>query len=446
MSANVGVAPASGPGGVQLNRTTGTSASNPNLADHDLNNESWLWVYAAARGDRNETRDNIQFYNYGNGNYRNLEAKQYAEQQYGVHKGVFNYMFGSWVGDWDSRRSLLRSAVADPDGYGLTAAWGNRPVWNVHHMGLGEPIGVSLLKSQNDFGPRQTYGYDIPGSTDLSLIGDPTLRQDVVTPPLQVFAAPDPASDAVSVKWVAPYEQGVVGYRVYRAASADGPFVRVSGPNPLTGKTFTDPAGGDHSVYMVRTEKLETTPSGSYYNLSRGTFSSRMLADARFNYATAPQSVTLTFLNDPGASLDQGDLTIQDVNTKAAVTQWSLGNYNAATRQATLTFTGTRDGFTGSGILPDGHYRLTISGTGVTGSSGRPMGADSTFDFFFLAGDADNSGGVNLTDFQIMKDHLGQTGGPYNGITFATGDFNYDGKVDGADFKLLLDNFGKHYS
>ncbi|MBI1878670.1 MAG: hypothetical protein HYR94_10680, partial [Chloroflexi bacterium] len=66
----------------------------------------------------------------------------------------------------------------------------------------------------------------------------------------------------------------VVGYHIYRAATAAGPFIRVSAV-PVTGTSFTDtgPPAGD-STYMVRAIKLEDTPSGTYFNPSQGIFQS----------------------------------------------------------------------------------------------------------------------------------------------------------------------------
>ena len=104
----------------------------------------------------------------------------------GVHKGVFNFIFGSYTGDWDGRGSILRSAIADPDGYGLTAAWGSYPQKVTHRTGLGGTMGDMLVATQNNYGSRSLYGgaYSTGGATTISLLGDPTLRQDVGRPAL----------------------------------------------------------------------------------------------------------------------------------------------------------------------------------------------------------------------------------------------------------------------
>jgi hypothetical protein len=64
-----------------------------------------------------------------------------------------------------------------------------------------------------------------------------------------------------------------LGYHVYRSASSSGPFTRLTG-SAVAGTSFIDSTivPGSTCTYMVRGLKLENTPSGSYYNLSQGTF------------------------------------------------------------------------------------------------------------------------------------------------------------------------------
>ena len=84
----------------------------------------------------------------------------------------------------------------------------------------------------------------------------------------------------VVLHWTASPTAGVIGYHVYRAGSANGPFVRVSGVpantdnpsgTPVTDTTWTDKdvADGTYS-YLIKAVKLERTPGGTYYNTSVG--------------------------------------------------------------------------------------------------------------------------------------------------------------------------------
>jgi len=66
----------------------------------------------------------------------------------------------------------------------------------------------------------------------------------------------------------------VAGYHVYRSFSPGGPFKRLTGVL-VAGTNFIDTAIADPKyTYMVRAVKLETNPSGSYYNPSQGAFAS----------------------------------------------------------------------------------------------------------------------------------------------------------------------------
>jgi hypothetical protein len=58
-------------------------------------------------------------------------------------------------------------------------------------------------------------------------------------------------------------------------------------------------------------------------------------------------------------------------------------------------------------------------------------------DFFFLMGDADHSGTVNLNDFNILAANFGQS--PRD---FTQGDFDYSGNVNLSDFNILAGRFG----
>lgn len=179
---------------------------------------------------------------------------------------VFTMFFGSYFGDWDSRDNLLRASIATPT-YTLTSAWAGRPIWHFQHMALGETIGYSTLLSQNNW-----FLWDVGRNSrqrHIALMGDPTLRMHVVGSPATVLAMPN-SSGGVDLGWGASTDT-VLGYHVYRASAAGGPFARLNG-TLLSGTSYTDssPAGQRH--YMVRAVKLESSASGTYYNASQGIF------------------------------------------------------------------------------------------------------------------------------------------------------------------------------
>ncbi|MDB6035194.1 MAG: hypothetical protein JWM16_5532 [Verrucomicrobiales bacterium] len=182
----------------------------------------------------------------------------------GDAKAVFVMMFGSWLGEWDSADNLMRSVLATKS-LGLTCSWAGRPHWFYHHMGLGEPIGYSARLTMNNNGLYQNQVNSQARGVHIALMGDPTLRMQQVAPPSNVSIS------GKTVTWAASADS-VAGYHVYRAASADGPFTRIT--TALANDTsYTDASAPSGSaVYMVRAVKLETTPSGTFYNPSQGVF------------------------------------------------------------------------------------------------------------------------------------------------------------------------------
>ena len=178
---------------------------------------------------------------------------------------VFTMFFGSYFGDWDSQNNFLRAPLATPT-YTLACAWAGRPHWPFHHMALGETIGFSTRWAQNNsttYDANQGMRY-----VHIALMGDPTLRMHIVAPPSALVTVTN-ASGGVDLSWnVSP--DTVLGYHVYRAPTAAGPFTRLT-TNLITGTSFTDPAVTTN-VYMVRAVKLEVSASGSYYNASQGIF------------------------------------------------------------------------------------------------------------------------------------------------------------------------------
>jgi MBG domain (YGX type)/Bacterial Ig domain len=181
---------------------------------------------------------------------------------------IFTMLYGSYFGDWDSQNDFLRAQLATAT-YTLASAWAGQPNWFFHHMALGEPIGFSARLTQNNNGI--TYlanGYS--RYVHIALMGDPTLRMHIVAPPTNLVAVAN-GSGGVDLSWNASLDT-VLGYHVYRAPTAAGPFTRLT-TNLVGGTGYTDPAVTTN-VYMVRAVKLEVSGSGSYYNASQGIFQS----------------------------------------------------------------------------------------------------------------------------------------------------------------------------
>lgn len=204
-------------------------------------------------------------------------------------KAVFTLLYGSWLGDWDSEDNIQRVVLATKD-YGLTCSWSGRPHWFMHHMALGQPIGFSTRVTQND-GFTDLYKNqqnNCESWTHIALMGDPTLRMQIVAPVSDVVVLAN-GNDA-HLHWT-PATESVEGYNIYRATSVNGPFTRINSAIVQATK-FTDANGAaDHYTYMVRAVKLETSASGTYFNASEGAFGS--IGSSSVNVAKVSAPATL---------------------------------------------------------------------------------------------------------------------------------------------------------
>ncbi len=248
-------------------------------------------------------------------------------------EGIFTMLFGSYFGDWDSQNNFLKAPLAQ--GKILTSVWSGRPHYQFHHMALGENIGYSVLLTQNN--PGGLYFASPTGITGRwvhnALMGDPTLRNDVVAPVSNVVATK--AGRHCQISWSASTETNSVGYNIYRKTDTSEIYTKINS-NPVTGTTYTDPCLYHVGVYtyMVRTLKLEVTPSGSYYNLSEGVadtaYNSKGLdVQAGFTFTNTGQYilVTNTSTNADSYFWDLGDGATTTTLTSPAITYSAMGGY-----------------------------------------------------------------------------------------------------------------------
>lgn len=180
--------------------------------------------------------------------------------------GIFTLLFGSYFGDWNTQNNFLRAPLC-ADTPSLMSCWAGRPNWFFHHMALGEHLGYSSLLSQNNdgfytptnFGARWVH---------VALMGDLSLRTDYIKKPSNINVTSSDSSGA-TISWTASPDAAVIGYYVYRADSMWGHYSRIS--PMVAGTTFSDTLGVNGlKYYLVRPVKLQTTPSGGYYNLGVG--------------------------------------------------------------------------------------------------------------------------------------------------------------------------------
>ena len=196
----------------------------------------------------------------------------------------------------------MRSVLATSS-VGLTCCMAGRPHWFLHHMGLGETIGYSTRLSMNNSTLYQNQSNALTRAVYVALMGDPTLRVDQLAPPSNLIAAP--VGNTVNLSWDSSSDT-VLGYHVYRAAHAAGPFSRLTS-SLLSQTSFSDSnvPPGTYS-YMVRAVTLQTTPSGTYFNSSEGAFGDATVLPPPppmtllANYTSS--GMQLTWNSRPGAS------------------------------------------------------------------------------------------------------------------------------------------------
>ena len=228
-------------------------SSNILAADYftSLTANSYLWSYGCGGGTYNSAGGIGTTANFASANL----------------KGVFTMIFGSYFGDWDSQDNFLKAPLAQ--GKTLTNVWSGRPHYQFHHMGLGENIGYGLLITQNNFnGLYYASLYNITGKwIHNALMGDPTLRQDIVAPVSNVVATK--SGNNCLISWAASSETNTIGYNIYSKNDSATNFVKIN-TAPIAGNTFTDNCLIYKGVYtyMVRALKLESGPSGTYFNMS----------------------------------------------------------------------------------------------------------------------------------------------------------------------------------
>ncbi len=237
---------------------------------------------------------------------------------------VFTMLFGSYFGDWDSpSNNFLRGALAN--GSTLTNCWAGRPYWHFHHMGLGETIGFSALISMNN---NLTYE---PNNSQrgihMALMGDPTLRNDIVAPVSNLTAAY--LEPHASLQW-SPSQDSVLGYHIFRKTAEQEAFEQINN-DLVTTHFYVDSClsvKGKYT-YMVRALKLENTNSGSYFNLSTGIFTTIENPNEPLLPAKADFSVTQNGFT----------VSLENLSINATSFEWSFGDGKGSdTRNTSHTY------------------------------------------------------------------------------------------------------------
>lgn len=225
-----------------------------------LNGNDYLWSYGCGNG----TFFFVNGLNAG-------AALTTTNISTGFNESTFTMLYGTNFGDWDTQNNIMRAAIAN--GRTLSCSWAGRPNWHYQHLALGENIGYAARISQDLF--SDYFSLTIGGGTlvtyegvHVEQLGDPTVRMYYVAPPGEVTA--ENAGENALVSWTASADTEIDGYNVYRRVE-DGLWGKVNDVI-ITETTFTDtdvPGAGDF-IYLVKSVKLKSNGSGSFYNESHG--------------------------------------------------------------------------------------------------------------------------------------------------------------------------------
>ncbi|HFC00869.1 MAG TPA: discoidin domain-containing protein, partial [Phaeodactylibacter sp.] len=341
-----------------------------------MGSQSYLWSYGAGSGDVSTAAGVGTTNDFANSNLQN----------------VFTMLFGSQFGNWAFGNNLLRAPLAS--GQTLTSCYSGNPPWVLHHMSMGYPIGYSLLQTQNNTNDLYLpYG---PALVSTALMGDPTLRMHMVEAPTNLQITNN--NNTINLNWNPPSNETLVGYNIYRAASVNGVFQKINN-NTITSTSFVDnsPLTGDN-FYLVKTLKLETSGSGTYYNLSLG-----LLGNTNFTGTggdTTPPTITIATANN-------------NVNTNFTVNIFPSENINGLTISDFDISNGTASNLTGGATF----YSMTITPS-AAGLVTIVLPSQTVTD---LAGN-ENTAASNTLSVTYTPPNNGDTTPPT--ITIATGNNN----------------------
>jgi hypothetical protein len=184
-------------------------------------------------------------------------------------QNIFTMLAGSYFGDWDQQNNILRAPLCNS---ALSSAWGGIPKWYVHHMALGRNIGYGAKLSMNNVTDYWNGGFNLSDNkVHIALLGDPTLKMRHVAPVKKLTAVSQ--SNYVKLSWSKALGKHD-GYAVYRYDTVENTYYRVNKNHIIKDTFYNDSTNyfNGRNTYTVRPIRLETTASGTWYNLGAGPF------------------------------------------------------------------------------------------------------------------------------------------------------------------------------
>ena len=378
---------------------------------------SFQWSYIGSDG--NYTSLGI----LGTNNFLSLPGPQSLFYQLATDNG------GSQYGDWDHPGDVMRAVLGS--GYGLSSNWEN-PNWDYSPVASGTEIGSGALNADNS-----------NAGIWPALMGDPTLRLQVVSPPSGLTAVDNGTpGGAVNLSWaptpdpktvpLSPFGGSNVGYNVYRAPASTtapasgsptagaltgapepgtlyptGPFVKLNsvpilgtGTSTVTYQDTTQNAGvaPDQGtwVYQVRAVNVVFSGTTAYQNQSQGIYQDYLPGE------TAP-TVQITgpanFEQPNGAIYNptNGALFTASTNTSVTVVANATAQTNATIKYVDFYINGS----TTNDSTVNGVTQPYMSDTYLGRATGAPYEATipmiATAGLYWLTAVATDSNGLMTT-------------------------------------------------
>lgn len=185
--------------------------------------------------------------------------------------GVFNFLFGSYFGEWNDENAYIKSLLAS--GKAMANIYAGDRYWYLHSMGMGQNIGYGAKLSVNN----STSIYPPVGGIDansyssngyMTLFGDLSLRLRYEAMPSNLTLSNN--GGKFSFSWSSA--SGADGYNVYEITSTS---TRRVNSTPISGTSYnSNDTYSSGKKYMVTAIKNTVSPSGTYPNESLGTMKS----------------------------------------------------------------------------------------------------------------------------------------------------------------------------
>lgn len=175
---------------------------------------------------------------------------------------VFFNLRGSWFMDWNwSPNNFLRAVIAAPR-YGLAVLADEGWAWD--KLAIGGNLAEVMRHGMRRKSPLRAF---------QSILGDPTLRANPITPVVNLSA--ERVGNTVTLRWTPP-DGAACFYYVYRSVSQPDLLSGFGPPlhsSALTATTFQDAANMVWpALYQVRACRLVVNGAGSHWTLSQAAF------------------------------------------------------------------------------------------------------------------------------------------------------------------------------